>query len=48
MRRLRIDNEVAKHGLCIDLVVKKVQQKMRTFSTEKYTAIVEEMAAFKQ
>lgn len=36
-----IDNVVVEHRLCVDLGAKKVWQKCRSFSTEKYVAIAE-------
>lgn len=40
---LVIDNEVTEHRLCVDPTVRKIQQKMRTFNTEKCATIAEEI-----
>lgn len=40
---LGIDNAVIEHRLCVDPMAMKICQKIRTFSTEKCTAIAEEV-----
>ncbi|KAF5472235.1 hypothetical protein F2P56_008971 [Juglans regia] len=40
---LRINNSVIEHSLCINLKAKKVRQKRRSFSIEKWTAIAKEI-----
>lgn len=41
-----IDNKVVEHRLCVDPIVNKVRQKIRTFSIEKCTTISEDGCAF--
>lgn len=38
-----IDNQTIKHRFCVSPKIKAIRQKRRDFSTDKYTAIAEEV-----